>query len=90
MFESKPTVPGLEDGVEYEVQRFKVDLASSLPPGVGPQVDEARDNITDGIRTSPQLSNSPLHARFYSMKPRPTGGAIGNCKGGMASSQSTS
>lgn len=64
MSESKPIVPELEDGVEYEVQRFKVGLASSLPPDIDPQIDKARDNITDGVRTPPQLFNSPLHARF--------------------------
>lgn len=65
MSESKPTVPGLEDGVEYEVQRFKDSFSLKSPStDIGPQVDEARDNITDSMRTPPQLFNLPLHARL--------------------------
>lgn len=37
MSESKPTVPGLEDGVEYEVQRFKGRFSLKSPStGIGP------------------------------------------------------
>ncbi|KAL8923288.1 MAG: hypothetical protein Q9208_004688 [Pyrenodesmia sp. 3 TL-2023] len=42
-------VPGWEDGVEYEVQRFKGSFGLQSPfTGVGLEVDAAWDNITDG------------------------------------------
>lgn len=42
-------VPGWEDGVEYEVQRFKGSFGlQSAFTGIGPEVDAVWDNITDG------------------------------------------
>jgi hypothetical protein len=43
------TVPDAENGVEYHVQRFKGSFGLQSPfTGVGPEVDAAWDNITDG------------------------------------------
>lgn len=55
------TVPGWQDGVEYEVQRFKGNFGLQSPfTGVGPEVDAAWYNLTDGKSSS---SFSPLQLR---------------------------
>ena len=47
------TVPGWQDGVEYEVQRFKGNFGLQSPfTGVGPEVDAAWYNLTDGKSSS--------------------------------------
>ncbi|KAI1503730.1 hypothetical protein F5X99DRAFT_406730 [Biscogniauxia marginata] len=42
-------LPDAEQGVEYEVQRFRGSFGLKTPyTGIGPEVDAAWDNITDG------------------------------------------
>lgn len=46
-------MPGWQDGVEYEVQRFKGSFGLQSPfTGVGPEVDAAWYNLTDGESSS--------------------------------------
>ena len=61
-----------EDGVEYEVQRFRGSFGLQTPfTGVGPEVDAAWDNITDGKYTDQAV----VELRVSNIGP--IGGAIG-------------
>lgn len=62
-------VPNAEEGIEYEVQRFKGTFGLQSPfTGVGPEVDAAWNHITDGSFSSPPLL--PHYASFLQTKPR--------------------
>jgi hypothetical protein len=71
-------VPDAEAGVEYEVQRFRGTFGWKTPwTGIGPKVDAAWDNITDGKICSFYSTVQPERVVIIA---GPIGGAIGITK----------